>query len=563
MSGSRVVSEKFILDNFENALEKDHIKTYFQPMVRTLTGKICCAETLARWVDPEIGMIPPDAFIGILEEHRLIHKLDLKMAENICKGYALLALQGYEPLPFSLNMSRLDFEENDIFEQLTTVFKKYNVPTNAVRLEITESVAIENTEWFREIFDRFHNAGFDIWMDDFGSGYTSLNVLKDYEFDLLKIDMKFLSSIDPRSKKLIAIVVSAAKSFGVHILAEGVETAEQVAFLKEIGCEILQGYYFARPMSADDLKKYIREGKRPVEKLKERRYMNAAGLLNPLSSDPFNEYRGDAPGRASHCEAEIGSQFPLALLELADDRFIFKYMNKAYINEMKKMGLYDIEAMKKLVNDRTKPYFHDTKKQMELTAQIEGVMHKDYVIGDICYSFSTKFIAKTADKLMVAVTMHVFGSDGIDNRYEDINNYSPTLFYNFELVNIMHPDTDSAKQIYSNIGFKKVYGTVSLRKGILEFAEEIVHSDDRQRYLDFMDFKTMRERILQDGCSFVQQPFRIKSPDGSYIWRLVRITHIPTVAGLCYMYSMQKMPPVDINVIESKIKEDPDMFKRK
>ena len=161
--------------------------------------------------------------------------------------------------PFSINLSRHDFNEMDMLKAISDVIKKYNVPSTAIHIEITESVMLDNTAYFRRIFDSFHDAGFAIFMDDFGSGYSSLNVLKDYSFDVLKIDMRFLSDIGTRSKKILSSVINMAKAIGIHTLAEGVETKEQMIFLRNIGCAMLQGYYYSKPLPKGAFEDYLRQ----------------------------------------------------------------------------------------------------------------------------------------------------------------------------------------------------------------------------------------------------------------------------------------------------------------
>ncbi|MCR5599436.1 MAG: EAL domain-containing protein [Ruminococcus sp.] len=195
------IDEQFILKNFDSALKKGHVRAFYQPVIRTLTEQICSVEALARWQDPEMGLLSPYLFISVLEKNRLIHKLDLSILENICITYNEMREKGLPLHPFSINLSRLDFNEMDMLGAISDTLKKYNVPSKAIHIEITESVMLDNTAYFRRIFDSFHEAGFAIFMDDFGSGYSSLNVLKDYSFDVLKIDMRFLSDIGLRSKK--------------------------------------------------------------------------------------------------------------------------------------------------------------------------------------------------------------------------------------------------------------------------------------------------------------------------------------------------------------------------
>ena len=553
-----IIDEKFVLRNFDRAIEDGDIVPFFQPVIRTLTGEICAAESLARWIDPKEGMLMPSLFIDTLEKKRLIHKLDLKIIESVCIGYRERISRGIDPVPVTVNLSRLDFDEENLFERIMDIIKKYEMPSKALFFEITESVMLDNVEVFRDIFDRIHAEGFEIWLDDFGSGYTSLNVLKDYEFDVIKLDMKFLSSMEKRSQKLVASVVNMAKILGVHTLAEGVETAEQAEFLKNIGCEMMQGFYYAKPMSAADFKTYIKEKNRPIEKQRERRYYKKAGLINILSPDPLEEFYCGEMNKDFY-----ESLYPLALIEMTEEKLTIVYANEAYKDEIKKINLYSLEETERVVNDRTKAFYYDTKRQFATAAQTDTVIRKDYIIGDICYSFSTKYLAGTAEKMMFAVNITVFGDDGVEKRADDINKIGRSLFYNFERITMLYPDSDSSKLIYANVGFNKVYGTVSLRRGTIEFANVEMHEKDRERYLDFMNFDTLRDRILEDDCSFVQQPFRIKTPEGGYRWRLVRITFIPTADNsACYMYSIQRMPPVDIKVIEEQITKNPDMFKR-
>ena len=283
------IDEQFIVDNFDKALANGSIKAYYQPVIRTLTEKICSVEALARWQDPVMGLLSPFLFINVLEKYRLIHKLDLYILENICVTYNEMKSKGLPLHPFSINLSRLDFDEVDMLKAISDILKKYDVPSKAIHIEITESVMLDNTAYFRRIFDSFHDAGFAIFMDDFGSGYSSLNVLKDYSFDVLKIDMRFLSDIGSRSKKILASVVNMAKAIGIHTLAEGVETKEQMTFLRNIGCEMLQGYYYAKPMDGELYVQYLSDTGFQVEDPEEHHYWNDVGQINFLSPDPLTE----------------------------------------------------------------------------------------------------------------------------------------------------------------------------------------------------------------------------------------------------------------------------------
>ena len=251
------VNERYILEHFEEALEKGHIEAHYQPIYRALTGKICAVEALARWNDPELGMLSPMEFIGALEKHRLIYRLDLAILRRACACYR--RLQGTDgPIhSFSVNFSRLDFEEPGLYDDVVAVLAEYQVPHEAIKIEITESVMLENWERFKALFDAFHAAGFSVWIDDFGSGYSSLNVLQEYNFDLLKIDMQFLkdSERNMKANTIIKNIISMSEELGIDTLTEGVETAKQFEKLYAMGCRLYQGYYFSKPVPLEDFEK--------------------------------------------------------------------------------------------------------------------------------------------------------------------------------------------------------------------------------------------------------------------------------------------------------------------
>ncbi|MCR5346226.1 MAG: EAL domain-containing protein [Fretibacterium sp.] len=247
--------KKYIIDVLGNAIKQGDIQVLYQPIIRTLTGKICETEALTRWLDPEFGPIPPGAFIPTLEQYRDIHKLDICALQQVCSEYRDRKERGLPLLPTSINLSRLDFELCDIFREVERVAAQYGVPKNMLKIEITESVHGEDQNVLNLGIEKFRQNGYEVWMDDFGSGYSSLNVLKDYSFDTIKFDMKFLSDFG-RSEKtrfILSSNLSMTKQIGVQSLAEGVETEEQLTLLKDIGFEKAQGFLFGRPMMLDDL----------------------------------------------------------------------------------------------------------------------------------------------------------------------------------------------------------------------------------------------------------------------------------------------------------------------
>lgn len=189
----------YVTHHIDEAIEKGWIQLHFQPIIRSLSHTTCAFEALARWQDPVRGLLTPGDFIPALEESRQIHKLDLYIFKLLCQNYHPRADQGLPMVPVSFNLSRLDFITCDIFTEIEKLTQAYQLPPSQLRIEITESVFIKDIETVNQTLNKFRAAGYQIWMDDFGSGYSSLNVLKDYEFDTIKLDMAFLSNFTDRS----------------------------------------------------------------------------------------------------------------------------------------------------------------------------------------------------------------------------------------------------------------------------------------------------------------------------------------------------------------------------
>ena len=260
---------QYIVNNIDKAIENEYIKVYYQPVVWSSDHTLCSCEALARWIDLEYGFLSPGDFIPLLEEYKQIHKLDKYIWETVCKDMAYAKSLGLKPIPVSLNFSRLDFELINVEETLMSLTEKYKIPKKNIHVEITESALAENTTAIQSSADALAKAGFVIWLDDFGSGYSSLNVLKDFSLDLIKIDMKFLSGFEnnDKSKIILKNIVALAKNLNMHTITEGVETKEEATFLHEIGCDRLQGYFFGKPMPINDIIKNIQLQKLVIRKL--------------------------------------------------------------------------------------------------------------------------------------------------------------------------------------------------------------------------------------------------------------------------------------------------------
>lgn len=244
--------EKYIRDNLDSALRRGNILTYFQPVVRTSTGKLCSFEALARWDDPKHGFLSPGVFIPVLEKHHRCYKIDMYIMEECCRILSQRLKKGLPCVPVSFNISRTDFTMCDPVEIVSETARKYGIDPYYLCIEITESSLMESPEEIRSSILRFRQAGFKVWMDDFGSAYSSLSMLKDYEFNEIKLDMGFMRNLNQNSKIIVISAIRMAQRMGIHTLCEGVETDEQLDFLRKSGCEKIQGFYYGRPMPLKD-----------------------------------------------------------------------------------------------------------------------------------------------------------------------------------------------------------------------------------------------------------------------------------------------------------------------
>ncbi len=248
----------YVINNIDNAVENGWIVPFYQPVVWSDTEELCGCEALARWKDPTYGQLFPNEFIPVLEEYRLIHKLDKAIFESVCRDLREALDAGRPVVPVSLNFSRLDFELMDAVTELENLVTKYNISKDLIHVEVTESALTDNFTKLNQAMNRIKELGYSLWLDDFGSGYSSLNVLKDYQFDVIKIDMRFLSNLEnsEKAKTLIDCIIKMANRIHMLTLTEGVETQVQAQFLNKVGCNRLQGYLFGKPIPKNEL--YVR-----------------------------------------------------------------------------------------------------------------------------------------------------------------------------------------------------------------------------------------------------------------------------------------------------------------
>ncbi|MEG0910299.1 MAG: EAL domain-containing protein [Ruthenibacterium sp.] len=245
-----LTAEQTITNEMNAALESGQFQIYLQPQYNIHNNLPCGAEALVRWMHPQKGMLSPGVFIPVFERNGFITKLDYYVWEQACQCLHRWIVAGKKPYPLSVNVSRVNIYNPKLAQMILELVTRYEIPPALLHLELTESAYTDNPIAMKKAMKELQGNGFSIIMDDFGSGYSSLAVLKDIAIDVLKIDMQFLSEseIPHRGENIIASVIRMAKWLHIPVVAEGAETVEQVDFLRSVGCDYVQGYYFARPM---------------------------------------------------------------------------------------------------------------------------------------------------------------------------------------------------------------------------------------------------------------------------------------------------------------------------
>lgn len=250
----QLLKEQFITSTMQTALEQHQFIVYYQPKYDLNNEHVAGAEALVRWIHPERGFMSPGEFIPIFEKNGFITQLDQYVWEKACRDIRSWIDKGFPTVSISVNVSRADIYNPKLVDILLGLIAKYNIPIHYLHLEITESAYTDNPDQIIQVVNRMRDVGFVVEMDDFGSGYSSLNMLAEMPVDILKLDMRFMQSEAnyASGKGILSFVISLAKWLNLAVVAEGVETADQIITLRSMDCNYVQGFYFARPMCLED-----------------------------------------------------------------------------------------------------------------------------------------------------------------------------------------------------------------------------------------------------------------------------------------------------------------------
>ncbi|MBQ3842034.1 MAG: EAL domain-containing protein [Ruminiclostridium sp.] len=372
------MTELELLNGFDEAIENDHIFVCYQPKMNHATGRMIGAEALMRWNNPEYGMQYPSDFIPVLEQNDLIYKADLYVFERVCMFQREMLDKDLTSVPISFNMSRHDIIHSDYIDELERIRTKYNVPVKLLHAEITESSALGGMELITETLNRLHALGYFVEMDDFGSGYSSLNVLKDLNVDMIKLDMRFLSgNVGGRGGTIISSIVQMSKWLNTPVVAEGVETVAQADYMRSIGCIYIQGYVYSKPVTEGEFEKMLTEisSESGLKSMQLISTMDAERFWDPNSLETliFNNYVGGA-----------------ALFRYHDGKCDILRINQKYMKEIgMNMSEKEILCSDPMdgFDDENRKIFEDTLKLAAETGEEQSCETWRNVCSKICGSY--------------------------------------------------------------------------------------------------------------------------------------------------------------------------------
>ena len=501
----------YLVTHFYEAIEKGWIEVYYQPEVRALTRRVCGFEALARWRDPERGLISPGVFVPVLEDAHLVDRLDLYVLQRVCEDLQRIRKDAaMDVTHISVNLSRVDFQLNDMLQEVEIICRAHGVPREFLHIEITESALNESDTFLKTEIGRLRGQGFELWMDDFGSGYSSLNNLKDFQFDVLKIDMAFLRDFatKPQSRVILSAVVDMAKKLGLHTLAEGVETEEQYAFLKSIGCETLQGYLFSPPVPLVEILPILRreEGQLELEDFRAASFFDAVGAVNVLSTQPL------LPPE----EAQKAHPLAIGILSIHHERAKLLYCSRELARQLREAGFTspeeamatyrrDAEGGRELGNAR----FWELVARCRRTRRVEST---ENVMNGNIFSIVMRCIMVDEARDRAAYVYQLFNLSqlGIGHQVHAVDVATRHLLQIYTRIDLFTSDGRSENLIVDTTQ-QRVMDLDSLsEESVRRYAQMYIVPEDREMFLTFYDIGTACARARRAHNDHVTAVFRVR-----------------------------------------------------
>lgn len=490
------MNKQYILDNFKKALEEKWIEVYYQPIVRATNNLVCNEEALSRWKDPEKGILGPNEFVPIIEEAGGLYKLDLYVVEEVLKKMSLFKSVGLHVVPHSINLSRSDFNKVDMVNEISRRVDAAHIDHNLIAIELTESTIGSDFDFIKEQIRRFKELGFQVWMDDFGSGYSSLDVLQSIQFDLVKFDMSFMRKLDENenSKIILTELIKMVSELGMETVCEGIETKEQIRFLQNVGCSKFQGYHYCKPISVETILNRYETGKQiGFENPNESKYYEAIGRVNlnnltisANDDESFGNYYDD---------------LPMCVVEVNGGNINFIRRNNSYYEFTKRYFGIDLPTQEiefKSISNLDIEFITQIKKCCKSKQNVffDRIMPNSdtahYFLRFVSYNHLTKKYA-----IEIVVLMITSAKEGVN--YAVLAKALATDYYNIFYIDLKD---ESFVEYTSNVGSTEL---AEEQHGVNFFevarnnAKTIIYKEDLDEFLKAFDKENILEELDRQG----------------------------------------------------------------
>ena len=491
----RHVEEFKLLTEFQNALKSGEITFYLQPLCRAASGRIVSAETLARWRKADGSFVSPAFFIPVLEKYGVVTDLDLYVWDRVCAWLRGVKDRGIRPVPVSVNVSRIDMFAMNVAETLEGLLEKHGLTSDLLKVEITESAYVDDSDQITDSIVALREKGFQVLMDDFGSGYSSLNMLRTTNMDVIKLDAQFLhfnAGEEQKGINILESVINMTKSLSTPIIVEGVDTRELVQYLTDMGCRYMQGFYFYRPMPGEQFEKLLRNPDR----------IDYSGIRQPIHEQLHTrEFMDDSIYSDAMLNNILG---PVAFYSLRNGNVDITRFNQQFF---RLIGLEPevLEARRYHIQE----FFHPEDRP-----RFFGLLNnakKNRMSGD-----SGFFRVYKPDGSIFWMELHVYylrEEAGASIFYGSARDMTELLYINSDLPGGYCRCTlkDGFRFLYVSLGFQSLFG-YSIDELKLRFDNKLlnmIHPDDRETVL-------RESEELAGGLRDTLTPYRVLNADGDY-----------------------------------------------
>lgn len=519
----------YVPHHLQEAIENHYIHVLYQPIVRTLTGQICGAEALARWDDPVMGPISPGEFVPILEQRHMSHLLDACIVELVAEDFRTCGEEtAAMPVPVSVNLSRYDFEDCDIFEVFQKVVREYHLPLSLFRLELSEGALTVSHDLLKNELQRFRDAGYEVWLDNFGSGYASMSVLEEFHFDAVKFDLHLMRSLRTSEKNggaavMLSYTVNMIKEMNMTSAIVGVETEEEYHWLRQHGFEMQQGFYFGHPQTYGG----IIGSERQIEDYRSRDYFSRIGAVQIDN--------GTMSGNQAH-----GAD-PMAIIEKRGEELKLLVANQSLEMFVKGYGFRNSEEFARRMYTASGAMQERMRDFLDRMAEGgQNVMLTLWTGGRIMDLWGS-LLAKDPERDSMAIILQAsMIVESEKNRGQDLRDMLRVLYTVYDRMDLVSRTERLVERSFLNA---PDYGIMiegrDYDTAVRLFAQEVIRRRDQSRFIQFMDESTVDERLQKENRLTLVNAFEVKRRSGGYVSKAFIIIPMTTRGQRAMLIAMR------------------------